>query len=717
MNSLKLLKAAGLMLYMMGSACLGEAMSKDLDLLSIRRRMLEDFLPGPGQEGPSEKIVKSAKAHLKSLGKDGAWADINYTQQIRSAWNASTHISRIYAMAKAYRIKGGALFKDPDLKLGIQKSLEAWYTKNPQNENYWWNAIGIPNSLGPALLLMEQDLSKEQLARGIEILKRGHHKGFWDYHGPATGQNLIWLCNIHVYRGVLERNPAEVERPMKRIAREIVLTAKEGIQADYSFHQHGAILYAGGYGLGFGVDCARLAYLVHGTRFALPEEKIKILSAYILDGQQWMVRGPCFDYGAIAREIARQEIDRKGVQLARASRYMAKLPGPRQAEFAAMTARLENGSFGVDSSLEGNRHFRRSDFMVHRRKGFYFSIKMFSKRTVGTESGNGENEKGRYLADGCTYLLKRGDEYAGIFPVWNWRRIPGITCEQSPGPIQPVPWGRGAEGLTSFVGGVSDGTYGAAAFDFKRKTISARKAWFCFDREIVCLGAGIASTGPHPVVTSVNQCLLKGVVKTSNGDLAKEKAKAKSALVLKGPLWVHHDGVGYLFPEEAKVSLQIGAKSGAWKTINFAASAENVTHDVFDLGVQHGKASKGGAYRYIVVPAIQPGQMDAYEKAGTVEVLENTPALQAVRHKGLKIVQAVFYRAGHLKLEEGPSIKVNQACLVMVRDTEVDRKVVVAKPDAGKGSEKVRIEMDGKAKTLTLPLSTATLGASISRAW
>jgi len=38
---------------------------------------------------------------------------------------------------------------------------------------------------------------------------------------------------------------------------------------------------------------------------------------------------------------------------------------------------------------------------------------------------------------------------------------------------------------------VSDGSYGLAACDFERDGLTARKSWFFFDDEIVCLGAGI----------------------------------------------------------------------------------------------------------------------------------------------------------------------------------------------------------------------------------
>ena len=70
------------------------------------------------------------------------------------------------------------------------------------------------------------------------------------------------------------------------------------------------------------------------------------------------------------------------------------------------------------------------------------------------------------------------------------------------------------EGLTSFVGAVTDGLYGAVAFDFKspHDPLVARKSWFFFDDEYVCLGSGIKSNPDLPVFTTINQVLMKSDV-------------------------------------------------------------------------------------------------------------------------------------------------------------------------------------------------------------
>jgi chondroitin AC lyase len=63
-------------------------------------------------------------------------------------------------------------------------------------------------------------------------------------------------------------------------------SALEGIQQDKSFHQHGAQLYNGGYGLDFGADAGRFVAFVWGTQFQIPPDRREIFSSYLLDGER-----------------------------------------------------------------------------------------------------------------------------------------------------------------------------------------------------------------------------------------------------------------------------------------------------------------------------------------------------------------------------------------------------------------------------------------------
>ena len=64
------------------------------------------------------------------------------------------------------------------------------------------------------------------------------------------------------------------------------------------------------------------------------------------------------------------------------------------------------------------------------------SLKMASDRVMGVETMNGDNMKGYYMADGALYIYKDATEYYDIFPLWDWRKLPGVTCYDD---VRPVP--------------------------------------------------------------------------------------------------------------------------------------------------------------------------------------------------------------------------------------------------------------------------------------
>src|SRR3546814_19714425 len=89
---------------------------------------------------------------------------------------------------------------------------------------------------------------------------------------------------------------------------------------------------------------------------------------------------------------------------------------------------------------------------------------MYSNRSNNIESPyNEEGLKNHFYADGSQFISRTGREYLNIYPSWDWRKIPGTTVVQ----VDTFPhWDELVKkGTTAFVGGVSDGQYGAATFD------------------------------------------------------------------------------------------------------------------------------------------------------------------------------------------------------------------------------------------------------------
>jgi len=634
------------------------------DLDTVRQRTLEPLL-APVPEQATRKL-------LETLRPDGSWPDIDYQDGSRSGWKTVRHLSNVATLARAYRSPGSKLQGDETLRRAVLSSLDYWLSHDFQNSNWWWNQIGVPRTLLPTLLLMKEELSAEQRGRAFTILRRAKI--------GMTGQNLVWVTEITAVRGILEDDPELVAAAYGRIAQEIRLTTGEGIQPDFSFHQHGPCLYNHGYGAAFAGDCSEIATQVAGTGFAFPPEKIALLGSLILDGSQWMTRGDVTDFGAEGREITRR--GQSAHYLSTAARNMLQLPTGREAEFRDLAARA---SGQPAPPLVGNRHFWRSDLMTHHRPGYYTSARMFSARIANTDMPcNGEGLKSHHVADGCNVLLRTGREYQEIFPVWDWQKIPGTTVEQRP----ELSGSPRRTGKASFVGGVSDGTYGLAAFELEREGLTARKSWFFFDDEYACLGAGITCDSENPVVTTLNQCNLVGdVLVAKDGRVRKLDSETHQ---LDNPDWLWHDEVGYVLLGSGSVRLHNGPQRASWWEINHRYSKDTVARDVFTAWIDHGTRPQNAAYAYLVVPGITVDNLATYVGRSPVKVLRNTPGLQAVLHEKLRVAGLAFYEPDEVEIRAGLTVSVDTPCLVLLRELPEKLTISVSNPS----NEQAVVQLD-----------------------
>jgi chondroitin AC lyase len=581
----------------------------------------------------------------------------------------------------------------------IARGLEFWYQKRPTASNWWNNEIGQQLSLEQILILMDGDLLPHVVQTGISYLRDPIQLATYKF----TGQNLVWCAGEQFVRGVLLRSAEDISNAVRFMEGVDVVTADgEGIQYDHSFHQHGPQLYNGSYGLYLLKDETSSATLVEGTRFAYQARNIDVLSDYLLNGTRLMVRGKMLDYSAIGREIARPGASQEALGLLPVLDDMMTLRPDKKGEYDALKAHIRGS--GAPYSFLGHKHFWNSDFTVHQRAGYYASVKMVSARTHGTETINGENLKGYWIPFGINYIARRGDEYLDIFPVWDWAHLPGVT---SPDEVPDLADNVGQQ--TTFVGGVSDGIYGAAAMKVDAESgtsIHAHKAWFFFDDEIVALGAGIWSTGRKTVSTTLNQSLQRGNVVVDGHEVADGQQ------AMRDISWVLHDGVGYVFPQKSAAFIMTGPRSGSWGEINSRQAMTPITKNVFAVWLDHGVRPDNATYQYIVVPGTDAKDLAEYAVHSPVRILANTPNLQAVRHEQLGISEIVFFAAGRLSLRKGLTIEVDRPCMLLLRENGSSTKLSVSTPD---GPIQLRVALQGPHETKVVVFDVSggpLLGAS-----
>lgn len=654
------------------------------DLTLLRRRLLDDHLAHP----PAAKTLRHLAASVRD---DGSWPDIDYKNRQRGAWAPASHVRRIEQMVQGHKSPDSSLRGDPALGVAIHKALGYWLEHDLQCPNWWYNRIGVPWPMADILLMMGSDLTAAE-RKGVAKIAGRAGLGM-------TGQNKVWVSGITFTRAVALGDAALAAKAVRAVTEEVRVTTAEGIQPDSSFHQHGPQQQFGNYGAAFASDMVRWAALLAGTDHALSREQLTILRDYLLEGSRWVVWRGTMDISGCGRQLFPGAPAGKGRHILNALRRMAAVDSERAADYLAF-AEFSGSGGAKGKPLLGNRHFWRSDMMVQRRPGFSASVKMSSARVIGAETCNSENMLGYHLGDGATYVYRDGREYEDIFPVWDWRRLPGVTCVQG-WPKSLVPSTR-RRNRGRFVGGASDGESGCAVMHYDRDGLTARKAWFFAGDAVVCLGTGIRTGEEREVTTAVNQCLLRGTVHASTGKAPETLAQGTREM--RDVAWLHHDGIGYLFLAPARVTVRNAAQEGSWKRVRHVYADTPVRRDVFSVWISHGKRPQAGSYAYVMMPGASVKEMAATAPAPDVRVVANTPELQAVGFARLGVVQAVFHQPGRCQVAAGKSIAVDVPCVVVLAERKDGLRLAVADPAQTAKAVRVTVSWGGRDESVAVPL-------------
>jgi chondroitin AC lyase len=502
-----------------------------------------------------------------------------------------------------------------------------------------------------------------------------------------------------LYRACVSKDKNLMDSAVHQAFIPITLNNKEGLQPDYSYRQHGPQLQIGSYGQVFLIGEYKVASWLIGTSYALPAEKLKILDKYLINTYLKTIRGRYIDFNTEGRGISRNEVLDKLNITAKAGKHsllaLAKEVSPANAVvLSAAEQRItqtQAASFNVKPS---HSYFYKSDYTLHNRPAYSFNVRTVSKRTIRTEFGNKENLLGKFLPDGSTNIQRSGEEYFNIMPIWEWDKIPGITArDYATDQKTTLEWGE--RGVGDFIGGTTNGLYGTTVYALNYNEVTAKKAWFFFNDEVVCLGTGINSYAKEPITTTVNQAWQNGKVKAfANGKLID----VNKDWAAKDIQWVWHDSIGYYFPNKGQISLVTAKQLGSWAKINGNRSAVEVEGKVFKLWLNHGVDPVNQTYAYIVKPGISENEMN---KVSSIQIIANTPAMQAVAHTDLQMVQVVFYEAGILTAE-GCTITVDQPCVLLVEAIRSKNPIVFVSDPTQKLTA-IRISLNSVPASITLP--------------
>ncbi|SED17351.1 hyaluronate lyase [Amycolatopsis tolypomycina] len=666
--------------------------------------------PSPERAEALVNLGRVAKAYNSTLSVAGGGAPLWTDLPLGPGSDYTTSMyARLRAIAVDWGTPGSALSGDPIVLDRIKAALELLYASQ-YNENVgeignWYTyEIGIPYYLLHTLSVVADELTAEQLARYLKPVKRFVGNPNLRANNPSvveTGANRADKALISIVAGAMLGDTAWIKTGIDALtdvagggAASVVAkldrAAGDGFHVDGSFIQHDTIPYPGHYGIVLLSALAGAIHVTQGTEYALPQPLKDKIYALVADSF-----APFVYAGALMEPVRGRMLSRQGEtghdighQLTVATLVLARTASGRtKTDLNALAAKwIKEGEyapflkipdperfapgpdlvatpgieFAQDMLAAGarparveatHRIFGQQDRLVHVTDGWSASLGVSSTRISRYEAINGQNLKGYHVGDGVLYTFlpnAKGHYTDAYWPTVDPLLLPGTT--EHDGPVDPR-FGGVPVGPNAHTGGVRwDARHGAHAFGFTNwdGSLVAKKSWFFTPDGIVCLGAGITSTSPSAVRTTIENRNLgeggRGALLADGRRVATELGKSSA---LRRPRWVHLENVGgYLLLDDASVTALREDRTGAWRDIDTGANTKGTTtpntRRYQKLVLEHGVKPTDAKYAYAVLPGASV--IDTLTASRSWRVLANTSVVQAIRVGGT--VLANFFAAG-----------------------------------------------------------------------
>lgn len=722
----------------------GSSITDDEDFQTSMETMAQDA------EDAMENMadIPADGSHVDALWSDldleikyVATSDASYTEDLNTAY------TRLQAMATAYAAENCRLYHNEDLKERILYALE-WLYDNGYNENYnvekqlygnWWHwEIGIPQALGSTVILMYEDLTQEQIDKFYATLYRFNQDPTVVYKVQGwgtmemTSANLMDTSLVAALRSAIGNTQDGIGAAVNALGTVTgFVTEGDGFYEDGSCIQHSNLAYTGGYGLTLLKGIERILLLSNDTAWQASADDLESVYTWIWEGYR-----PLFADGAMmdmvsGRSIARPSHteletgrgileaivlladgapeDRKEQLLSFAKKQVLAGAENLDTFYSGMEASsmIAAKQLAADDSVEADdgtpytKIFGSMDKATIHREGYTLGISMFSSRTGNFEYMNKENTKGWHISDGALFLYN-GD--AGQFSnnYWNTidpHRLPGITTDHTEGTNYES--GLAYTSDKDYAGGSSvEDLYATIAMDFhgQNTDLTAKKAWFAFDDEVVALGTDISG------ITKDTETIIENKQIRDDGSNALvvdgEETQAElgeSSAAGVEYAWIEGnsgtDSIGYYFPEGEDLEIKREARTGSFQDINGAvadgaAGSEDVTRDYLSLAVSHGDGTEEGAedYAYVLLPGRTEEETAEYASGSEIEIISNTAEVQAAADRSSGASGYQFWTAA-----SAGNVSADQASSVTMKEEDGTLKLGISDPSQTQDSVTIHV--------------------------
>ncbi|MDR2859129.1 MAG: polysaccharide lyase 8 family protein [Mediterranea sp.] len=667
----------------------------------------------------------------KSLDRDFLWESNKRTEYIPGtiphgsvSSKVSNSFGRLGHLATVYQTATSVYYNNQQLRKDILDGID-WLLANEYNSNVkwydnWWDwVIGVPMTFNNLLVLMYDDLSKEQLDKAIEALN--FFAPNVTYEGASTGANKIWQCKNMILRGIIAQNPQQIKMGVEGLDTEFkYVTTHDGFYKDGSFVQHQWHAYTGGYGRSMLRELTDIIVIVQGSDWEVAKEQQHMIYEWIHNSFAPLIYRAAIMDMVRGREASRSESDRGAGHSLLVSFIRLSIIAPEDEKQYLKSFIKENVQADkyrdflndvpthllaytrqllVDSSITPLKEqsytkiFAAMDRVVHVRPDFAFALSLSSSRIEDYETINGENLKGWYTNAGMTYLYDNDlRQYSDCYnPTVNVYRIPGTTVDTRPRKAESLPFGKDilyADGYKSpkdWVGGSSIcNSYGMVGmwYDAPECSLEAKKSWFMVGDEIVALGAGINSNDNRTIETIVDNRKLNN--NSSYLFTANDKTILPKAEHIEMECnWVCFENIGdssnigYYFPSKTSLNLQREVRSGSWHDINLPYSSPSFEREYFTLWIDHGKSPEKATYFYVLLPGRNAVTTREYAEHPNIEILSNTPQVQAVFSPQEGVTGLNFWEAS---LQPIAGVTVDKPASVLSKETAGEMILGISDP-------------------------------------
>lgn len=620
---------------------------------------MEDIRSAVRNEYLLQQPDSSACKYASELDTNGRWPDIDYADESRSLWQLEKHLDRLVDMALVYE-QGNS--SDKKLYKAICRGLDQWFDGNYENPNWWYTKIGVPRRMLSLAYILDNDLKedhKHKIDRALDIIDSD------DFPARPGGDRIqvlsnhakvmLWRLDTEGVKEILNKIEAEARiAPAEEImydaggslgVRNNWRPSGRGVQRDMSFHHRGDRVDSTlTYGLELPEYFAYWALLLKDSDMDFNSEAIHFIIDYYLDGvSRHLVAGKYAEPTILNRELSRPGTGSISSEIARKLSEISK--GYRIDELKAAIQTIDNRGIPNRSY---SADFGESAYFAFSRPEFQAGVRYHSLRNANQEAPhNSEGIRNHFRGDGACMVSVTGQEYADIYPVFDFRMIPGATTPMIP--YEPLSdWGdvQVLNPPTQYAGAISDSIYGAVAFDFisPRLDLKARKGYFFFDEGYVCLGSGINSSSPYEIVTTIQQCLSPDVEMFRDNQIYR------------------HNGLIYSVQAGESYG-DIKHKEGTWANCALNTEYENVIKeaDIFTLYISHGIKPNNASYAYAVMPESN------YDGTDFFRIIRNDSDCQCVVSTNDDLIYVIFYDKGKIITPRG-EFSSEYPCIMMIKD-------------------------------------------------